>query len=42
MASDYSYANGCGGIVEPVEYMGKRMYQSCSYNSSKKEDFNRV
>ncbi len=42
MAQDYSYANGCGGIVEPVEYMGKRMYQSCSYNSSKKEDFNRV
>jgi len=42
MASDYSYANGCGGIVEPVEYMGKRMYQSCSYNSYKKEDFNKV
>ncbi len=42
MASDYSYANGCGGIVEMVQYMGKTMYQSCSYNSSKKEDFNRV
>jgi len=42
MAQDYSYENGCGGIVEPVNYMGKQMYQSCSYNSNKKEDFSKI
>ncbi len=41
-AQDYSYENGCGGIVEPVTYMGKQMYQSCSYNSKKKEDFSKM
>ena len=41
-AQDYSYENGCGGIVEPVNYMGKQMYQSCSYNSNKKEDFSKI
>ena len=42
MAQDYSYENGCGGIVEPVTYLGKQMYQSCTYNSKKEENFNKV
>ena len=42
MAQDYSYENGCGGIIEPVEYMGKQMYQSCTYNSKQKSDFSRM
>jgi hypothetical protein len=41
-AQDYSYKNGCGGIVEPVTYLGKQMYQSCTYNSKKQENFNKV
>ena len=42
MAQDYSYENGCGGIIEPVIYMGKQMYQSCTYNSKQKSDFSRM
>jgi hypothetical protein len=37
-AEDYSYEMGCGGIIEPVEYMGRKMFQSCSYNMKKKEE----
>jgi hypothetical protein len=31
-AEDFSFENGCGGVVEQVEYMGKEMFQACSYN----------
>jgi hypothetical protein len=41
-ARDYSYLNGCGGIVEPVTYLGKQMFQSCSYNVKKEEQYNKV
>jgi len=41
-ARDYSYLNGCGGIVEEVEYLNKKMYQSCSYNVKKEEQYDKV
>jgi hypothetical protein len=37
-AEDYSYEMGCGGITEEVEYMGKQMFQSCSYNMGRKSE----
>ena len=41
-AQDYSYANGCGGIIEEVNYLGKKMFQSCTYNSKKEQNFNKM
>lgn len=37
-AEDYSYELGCGGIIESVEYMGREMFQSCSYNMKEKPE----
>jgi hypothetical protein len=34
--------NGCNGIIEPVEYMGKQMFQSCRYNPNKESDFSKM
>jgi hypothetical protein len=33
-ALEYSEFCGCGGMIEQVQYMGKRMYQSCSTKKS--------
>jgi hypothetical protein len=41
-AEDYSFQNGCGGITESVMYAGKKMFQACSYSSSKKEEFTKM
>lgn len=30
-AEDFSYEMGCGGITEEVDYMGRKMFQSCKY-----------
>jgi hypothetical protein len=38
-AEDYSFQNGCGGIIEPVDYLGKKMFQACTYGKMKKEEF---
>jgi hypothetical protein len=35
-AEDYSYQMGCGGVVEEVEYMGKKQFQACSYRKQEK------
>lgn len=37
IATDASYAIGCGGIYEPVMYEGKQKFQACSYKAQKKE-----
>ena len=36
-AQMWSEEMGCGGIVEPVEYMGKRQFQACSYKLKKEQ-----
>ena len=41
-AKNYSLDNGCNGIIEPVEYMGKQMFQACKYNAKKQSDFSKV
>jgi hypothetical protein len=41
-AKNYSMNNGCNGIIEPVEYMGKQMFQSCRYNPNKESDFSKM
>ena len=35
-ASDFSYENGCGGITQEMEYMGKKRYQACAYRGEQK------
>jgi len=37
-AEDYSYEMGCGGIIEEVDYMGRKMFQSCSYKMGTKPE----
>jgi hypothetical protein len=37
IATDASYAIGCGGIYESVMYEGKQVFQACSYKAQKKE-----
>ena len=37
IATDASYAIGCGGIYENVMYEGKQVFQACSYKAQKKE-----
>ena len=34
-AQDASYALGCGGIVDQVEYEGRKVFQACSHNIQK-------
>lgn len=36
-AENWSEEMGCGGITEPIDYLGKKMFQACSYNLKKKE-----
>lgn len=36
-AQMWSEEMGCGGIVEPVEYMGERQFQACSYKLKKEQ-----
>jgi hypothetical protein len=36
-AKNYSTEFGCGGLIEEVEYMGKKMFQSCSYKKQKND-----
>ena len=36
-AEDASNMLGCGGVIEPVEYLGKRRFQACSYGMKKAE-----
>lgn len=37
IATDASYAIGCGGIYESVMFEGKQRFQACSYKAQKKE-----
>jgi hypothetical protein len=36
-AQDASYFLNCGGITEPVDFMGERKFQACSYSAKKAE-----
>jgi hypothetical protein len=36
-AEMWSQEMGCNGITEPVEYMGKRQFQACSYKLKKEQ-----
>lgn len=36
-AKDYSNKFGCYGVIEEVEYLGKKMYQACSYKKQQRE-----
>lgn len=36
-AKYYSKELGCSGVIEEVEYMGKKMFQACSYKKQQKE-----
>ena len=40
-AEDFSYEMGCGGITEEVDYMGRKMFQSCSYKMKKKDEMSK-
>ena len=36
-AKSYSNEFGCGGVIEEVEYLGKKMFQACSYKRQQRE-----
>lgn len=37
IAKEYSANFGCNGVIEEVDYLGKKMFQACSYKKQQKE-----